>query len=167
MVGNIPLWKLDKVYQQMIGRELVVFPWYQRGEPIPYEHLAGLITGWIDEMPPFKGKTAYMEHIIILPTALNRTAVRIDMPNAIHAALIERGDIHRILMTVNHDHPKRARLVAWAERLGYVKYAEADGKDWLLKTLTPQGWDTDGKVNTEATGSDGSTCSAAAPATSG
>lgn len=145
MIGPISLWELEQAYKQMIDRELVVFPWRQTGGFIPYNHLAGLITGWIDTLPPFTGKTAYLEHIIIMPNAPDRNAVRRDMPAAIITKL-EQAGVDRILMTVNHDHPKRARLVAWAQRLGFTLYSQADGKDWLYLALSDLARQSDGVV---------------------
>lgn len=145
--GTLTLREVDAVYQRMIGRELVVFPWYEDALAYgwkEYNMLAGLITGWIDDMPPFIGKSAYLEHIIVLPEAKKKLTVMHSMPAAIAALLRDKG-VNRIFLSINHSDPRRARLGVWASWCNYTRYAVADSKDWYILPLTSQGWSTNGK----------------------
>jgi hypothetical protein len=146
IVGGVTLEQVDEAYQRMGIKELVVFPWYEDGPPRKWglsapqvRKLVGLITGCIDIYPPFIGKSAFLEHLIVLPEAKHKLQVMLEMPKAVIPLLRERG-AERILLCIGLDDPRRPSLDAWARRCGYTKFGGKDDSDWYLKPLTAQGW---------------------------
>lgn len=121
--GKLTLRDVDRIYQRMHIKELVVFPWYDDGV------LAGLITGSIEP------KYAFLEHIVVLPEARNSLRVMLEMPKAISALLRARG-VPQIRLCIDQDDPRHDRLARWARHCGYDWYANQNRQDWYKLELT-------------------------------
>jgi len=137
ILGGITLEEVDSLYQRMGVKELFILPWYEddNDEVCFGRRLAGLITGAIEEMPGWPGKTGFLEHFMVLPEASNPLAVMQQMPKEAARLLRARGDVDRILLCIDEEHPKRRGLDAWARRCGYTKYAVHEGRSWYVHPL--------------------------------
>jgi uncharacterized membrane protein len=141
ILNGITLEQVDSIYQRMGVKELFVLPWHEWqlvnpkiGALTPV--LVGLITGAIEQIPEFPGLSGFLEHFVVLPEAVDRTAVKMGMSEEAERLLRARGDVARILLCIDQAHPKFTRLHMWADVCGYTKYAEKDGRDWYIKQLT-------------------------------
>lgn len=174
ILGGATLEEVDALYQRMGVKELFVLPWYETNwvavpdKPKWVENkprLVGMITGSIEEFPEYPGLSGFLEHFIVLPEAENPLAVMQQMPKEAARLLRARG-IARILLCIDHSHPKRKGLDTWARRCGYTKYAEKDGRDWYIQPLTGEQNPRHGKGRPQAPKARSASCTAS-PAASG
>jgi hypothetical protein len=124
ILGPISLDDVETIYRRVGLKELVIAPWCEDGRVV------GLMTGYIEEMDGLPGLSGFLEHIIILPEAKDKLRIMLEFPAMVHGALMAHG-IDRAVLCIHHDHPKRKRLMSWAARHGYTKYADHDGRDWF------------------------------------
>lgn len=138
IIGDLTLREIEKLYLQAGLHELVVFPFYSVSPHSRSSYLSGLITGFITDVPGFSGKSAQLDHYIVLPYTHDKIRVMQEMPREIADKLRARG-VERIFLCIEQGHPKRDGLGAWARRVGYTKAWEADGRDWYINDLKEKG----------------------------
>jgi hypothetical protein len=139
IIGGVTLEEVDLAYQQAGIQELVVIPYYENHNK-NRAVLCGLITGSIQEFDGFSGKSAFLEHFIVLPHAKNKLRILNEMPKRADNLMLAKG-IERIILCIRQDNPKRTKLASWAKRQDYEKYAEANDRDWYVRNLVKEGAD--------------------------
>lgn len=129
MILGVTVDEIEAMFRSTGAKEPVVIPWREDG------NLVGLAMGFIEEWPEAPGKTAYLDCIIVLPTAKRKLEVMNLFPDTIAQLLRERGDVERIALCILHNDERKARLAKWAERRGYTKYGTTDSRDWYVLPL--------------------------------
>ena len=158
ILPGVTLEQVDAIYQRMIGKELVVIPWFEG------DLLAGIITGAIEkDFAGYPGLSAFLEYFIVLPEAQFKLRAMQELPHLASSLLRERG-IERILLCIADSDPRASRLDLWARRCGYVKYGNTEDRSWYVHHLPPG--DPHGKAQDEVP-DPGSSAAASAPASPG
>lgn len=126
---RITLEQVDEIYQQAGIHELFVLPWFEEGR------LAGLITGYLDHMPPFPGRTAWLQHFIVLPDAIDKLHIMQQMPKTACALCALRG-CDQVVLSIAHADSRKRQLAIWAKRCRWKFFGARDEFDWYVKYLT-------------------------------
>jgi hypothetical protein len=135
MIGDVTTAEIEAVFSASSAanpkhaKEPVVIPWREEGA------LVGLAMGFIEVWPEAPGKTAYLDCIIVLPTARRKLEVMNLFPDYIAEILRERGDIERIALCIGHADTRHDRLEKWALSRGYKKYGTTGSRDWYALNL--------------------------------
>lgn len=140
IIGKVTLEQVAEMYEWAGIRAMAVFPWYEDGE------LVALVTGWTEWGAfGFPGeRVGFLEHFIIKPSARKKLEIMNLLPSYIADVCRDMG-VHRLVLCIHHDHPKRERLEKWALHRGYRKYGINDYADWYSISLKEQ--HPDGQVN--------------------
>ena len=110
MIGDVTTAEIEQVFSaasavnKVFAKEPVVVPWREDGV------LVGLAMGFIEVWPEAPGKTAYLDCIIVLPTAKRKLEVMNLFPDYIAEIMRERGDIERLALCIGHADPRHDRL---------------------------------------------------------
>lgn len=150
---RITLAQVDEIYQLAGLHELFILPWFEEGR------LAGLITGYIDEIAPFPGKTAWLQHFIVLPDAADKLKIMQQMPKTAHALAALRG-CDQVILSIAVSDPRARQLGIWARRCRYTYVGVRDEHTWYVKYLREE----DGQEHPETSGSRSAAAAAPAPA---
>lgn len=126
MILNVTTEQIEAVFAAVGTKEPVAIPWSEDGE------LVGLAMGFIEEWPEFPGKTAYLDCIVVLPTAKRKLEVMNLFPDTIAQMMRDRGDVARIALCIGRTDARHDRLEKWALRRGYIKYGTTDSRDWYV-----------------------------------